>query len=480
MSINYYPEPVVIPVYGREPITSYPSDEKDWFQHPNPILYKEGRKVGENTALYLDILKYAEEHSDSHIGPKQQQILRSVIFHIWLSAVARRPIEIFINKQDALQSVLDVLVKGEYIEKHNGCKVGEFKYSSKIRAPQKLLKMYTSQHIEFDDIGAVRVKKVSTKITPPKKKRGRPQKKKAATKKVRAKKSSVKKTVDLASHTPDGKIITRYNKYMADQNITCPLVLGDFISKDKYDSKTGKWREVSHELYGLEGEFLFDSRVRRGFSGTIKAGGRLSNRGLFRVQGLPKAVRKRITINDIETAEIDYKALHPTMAYHLEGLVPPDEPYEVFANDPAGVLKECVKKSFLTMLNSATRGKAKGSIVFQFFVKKKGRKFGDALSAYFDDEDRYSCADKLLDSISNYHAPIKNWFCSSAWKFLQFKESEIMLDILKNLTGNDVPALPIHDSVIVPKSRAKDVQHLMQTIYMKHMDNFIVAEIQDD
>jgi hypothetical protein len=111
---------------------------------------------------------------------------------------------------------------------------------------------------------------------------------------------------------------------------------------------------------------------------------------------------------------------------------------------------------------------------------KDVKHLGMALSDHYCDDNRHSCSSKLIDEIYSLHDGISNWFCNQAWKDLTHRDSNIMLNILEILVRNEVPALPIHDSVIVPKSRAKEAQHVMQQVYMNHMDNFITAEIQDD
>ena len=44
-------------------------------------------------------------------------------------------------------------------------------------------------------------------------------------------------------------------------------------------------------------------------------------------QNLKKERRKELKLNGFQTCEIDYKALHPTMLYHLEKLDCQNDPY---------------------------------------------------------------------------------------------------------------------------------------------------------
>ena len=44
---------------------------------------------------------------------------------------------------------------------------------------------------------------------------------------------------------------------------------------------------------------------------------------------MPSELRKDILINDHHTVEVDYSGFHVSIAYGLEGLQPPEDPYDL-------------------------------------------------------------------------------------------------------------------------------------------------------
>ena len=57
---------------------------------------------------------------------------------------------------------------------------------------------------------------------------------------------------------------------------------------------------------------------------------------------------------------------------------------------------------------------------------------------------------ELLTDLIEYHEPIKDYFFSQSWKWLQRIDSDIAELVIFKLIGKGIPSLPIHDSFIVP------------------------------
>jgi hypothetical protein len=51
---------------------------------------------------------------------------------------------------------------------------------------------------------------------------------------------------------------------------------------------------------------------------------------------------------------------------------------------------------------------------------------------------------------------------------LQFEESQILVDVLLRLIDLGVVALPVHDAVVVPVSRAAQVKEVMLEVFSSH------------
>jgi hypothetical protein len=51
---------------------------------------------------------------------------------------------------------------------------------------------------------------------------------------------------------------------------------------------------------------------------------------------------------------------------------------------------------------------------------------------------------------------------------LQFSESEILIDALLKLIDLDIPALPVHDCLVVPQSALEVTQGVMENTFAFH------------
>lgn len=174
-------------------------------------------------------------------------------------------------------------------------------------------------------------------------------------------------------------------------------------------------------------------------------GGRLYSLG-GGFQQLPPNLRQQITINGEPTVEIDIKACFPTILHGLRrAKFDPQTAYDSVPGLPRDVVKLWVSMT-LSKSTLPTRWPPE--------QKDKLRKKG------------IDCEDYPIKSINPViveHLPIfKDWNKNTInWGHLQFFESSVMLDCVHKLAMEfNVPALPVHDSVIVPASKealAKDI-----------------------
>ena len=76
---------------------------------------------------------------------------------------------------------------------------------------------------------------------------------------------------------------------------------------------------------------------------------------------------------------------------------------------------------------------------------------------------------RLIDELMEHHKPIRRFFGSDCGIFLQRLDGEMMLHILSVLAQEGIPALPVHDSVIVPRHAQNRAAEVMQTTYRHYM-----------
>lgn len=152
-------------------------------------------------------------------------------------------------------------------------------------------------------------------------------------------------------------------------------------------------------------------------------------------QALPKAQRQRLLIDGEETVELDYRALHPRLCYHLEGqpLDRGNDPYTLPGLEGEAV-RSVVKTAFNQLLNISSGGSPRAPAGAQTALPKR--------TSY----------KALLEKVEAAHAPIRHWFRSGRGVELQHIDSQMATTILDYLRHRGICCLPVHDSFIVPRS----------------------------
>lgn len=180
----------------------------------------------------------------------------------------------------------------------------------------------------------------------------------------------------------------------------------------------------------------------RKFVRTWDEGGRLYG-GWW--QTVSKAERAHLTIDGQSTVELDYGRLHPTILYAQVGLTLDHDPYVVPGFDGPGV-REVGKRTFNRLLNGQSeRLKPEPQDIDQL---------GPDIA--FDD---------LVSALHAMHAPIAHAFGTKISATLQRIDSDIIVEVLRRTTSAGIPALPIHDSVIVPETEEELTRQAMLEAY---------------
>jgi hypothetical protein len=185
-----------------------------------------------------------------------------------------------------------------------------------------------------------------------------------------------------------------------------------------------------------------DNPVRRIFS---RGSWSLHGRAYGWWQSIPKMARASMTINGEPVADVDYGCLHAAILYNQAGV-----PFAGDAYDVDGFERNEVKLGFNIAINAKNRRAAVAALA-------------DHLKT-----DRGHCAD-IIRAIERRHRPIEQHFCSDAGVRLMRIDSELILNALRAVNDNGDPALPVHDSLIVParcanQTAAKMVESFEQIV----------------
>lgn len=156
-------------------------------------------------------------------------------------------------------------------------------------------------------------------------------------------------------------------------------------------------------------------------------------------QNMPKEDRLKLLLEDTAVCELDYGALHPTIAYAFNGIPVTEDPYTI-----DGCERNEVKRAFLVLFNCRDRRQAIHTI----------RSFG------------IKNVEQLLDRIEQKHEPIKAYFYNPGFGMtLQNTDAWLAERVLKRLTEDGVVCLPIHDSFIVSEQHKERLREAMDECF---------------
>jgi hypothetical protein len=221
-----------------------------------------------------------------------------------------------------------------------------------------------------------------------------------------------------------------------------------------------------------EGTHFFIKRIFN--NGSIENGGRYyasyqsmpySENSHRKTQTL--AYRKNITIDEFSTSEIDFSAIHPNLIYAIENLENKNDAYKL-----EGVDRRLTKLWLLMSLN----GDSFYSVGYCFLIKLLEEHFNisfnemNKLSKEFVQKrnEIYSLEEKIDKHFKDNYPLISKHFYTGIGSKLQFHDSEIMRNILENCKAENICAIPVHDSIVVPAAYENRAIEIMQFIYKEY------------
>jgi hypothetical protein len=222
------------------------------------------------------------------------------------------------------------------------------------------------------------------------------------------------------------------------------------IQSDSLPKEKRRLRDFGFDFLEFQSHFNFLHRVFN--NGKFSQGGRFY--GGFHLE-LLRNLRKHILINGEPVAEPDFSALHIRMLYHLEGIDYREDPYTVLCDSKED--RKVFKIVFLVAINAETQ--RKGIHGIQKELEENGIPF---------DTDYWNLK-RCLKRVKNVHGPIAKYLNTGVGLKLQNLDGQITDLILKTLTREEIPVLPVHDSFIV-RERDKDrLIEVMKSSYYRVM-----------
>ena len=180
-------------------------------------------------------------------------------------------------------------------------------------------------------------------------------------------------------------------------------------------------------------------------------------------QSIPSIWRPTITIDGEETVELDYSAHHIRMLYHENGLDFKGEPYIYEKNDLENKDKRTLHKYIaMIAINASNRIQSINAVRNSIEDDSENGKYQSEIP------DKKTI-ELLYDEFLEYHKPISHCVSNDEGIKLQRKDSDVMNDILINLTKKQIVGLPIHDSIVIQSKHKEILKEEMTNQYYKYL-----------
>jgi hypothetical protein len=158
------------------------------------------------------------------------------------------------------------------------------------------------------------------------------------------------------------------------------------------------------------------------------------------------AYRQFITIDGEPTVEMDYSGCHPRMLYAEIGQAFPGDPYQV--GQPT-YCRDVVKQTLNKMLNAGKGGLEEPE---EYDETVMGMRFQE-----------------LTERIMAKHEPIARYFFTGTGLRLQYRDASIAEKVMMHFAKQDIPCLCIHDSFIVQRRYANELETVMKEVALEEL-----------
>lgn len=261
--------------------------------------------------------------------------------------------------------------------------------------------------------------------------------------------------------------LERYNQFISNYHIGFSFNGVGFFNPPQFRSDVVQFRRI----------FLDES---------FESGGRFY---CGHYQNVDKRWRQFITLNGEPTIEIDYGALHPTLAYAKVGhdflsesggidIYMPDR-FD-YDDETYGQYRSLVKEATLALLNADSEVSATRAVMSKLKEHYKDRKHGDPdlIKTFYPLGATYKKVQELIEWIKAQHPIIHQLFAQDLGRHFQFIDSQIANRVLTRMMNEGRPALPVHDSFICCETDAQALRSAMQDCFNEQLREVGFTPIQ--
>lgn len=191
-------------------------------------------------------------------------------------------------------------------------------------------------------------------------------------------------------------------------------------------------------------DFRCDTVYRVFNNGVMDRGGRFYGHW---AQGIPCRYRAHLLINGEPATEYDFSGLHCRLLYAQVGAIPPAGDMYSLPNLPDAdnkAVRDVLKTLWLAAINADTDDAA-----IRATQRGVRQEYGVTVTQ--------GELQVWLAGLRERHAPIAGFLGSGAGLRLQYADSLLAEGILLDLAAQGIPAIPVHDSFIVPLSKGPEL-----------------------
>lgn len=164
-------------------------------------------------------------------------------------------------------------------------------------------------------------------------------------------------------------------------------------------------------------------------------------------QNMPLEIRKLITICGESVVELDFRTIHPALLYARAGAAPPSDCYSV-----RGFSRALAKLGLLVLINARNEASARRAIATSDPMKA---------TAPASMQVAFGAAQRLIDQLKNLHSRIAWAFHCDMGLELMAQDAAIAAEVIRTMLARGIVVLPIHDSFLVPASKASELEAAM-------------------
>lgn len=185
-------------------------------------------------------------------------------------------------------------------------------------------------------------------------------------------------------------------------------------------------------------------------------------------QSCPKAVRKTMAIDGVDTGRLDYGNSHYRIACAEAGVDPGTEDAYAVRGYESESGRKLMKRATNIAINAADKTAAVHRIAFDLACADRRAETGSEIGARIGPEDMGKAV-RAVEAVERRHPALSRIFYTGAGLRFMAIEADVMMGVVKAARRYDIPVLSIHDEAMMPADRQARVEIFMHDEWRKRI-----------